>query len=122
MILVRKRAAEDPITVEDSQNEEETTQEERRANEGLSFEEDGQEVVTAVDEDNTRRDYIIDLEEENAELGIEFRKQLDEIGQTSISEMEPRAKLLKLKMTTQVERSSNRILEKHLQNVNEMKQ
>ena len=100
--------------VEEPRDQVVNVQEESRVTGGLRLNEECREGDAGVGDDGTCRDNVTDLEEGDAELENEFLKQLKEIGQTSICKIEPRERL-KLKMTTPVERSSNRTLEKYLE-------
>ena len=116
LILARKRATEELKMVEESRDEAKNVQEVRRVTGGLGLNKECQKWDAGVGEDKTCGDKVTDSEEGDAELENKFLKQLKEIVKTSIYKIQPRERLLKLKMTTEVERSSNRILEKYLQN------
>ena len=62
---------------------------------------------------------MIELEEGDVELERQFVKLRNTLEETTLNEIEQREKLLKVRITPKVEGSANRIIEKHMKNVEE---
>lgn len=119
LILVRERTAREQVVEETVHDEIINVHEQLRPIDDINTNEAEGEVVREEDYDMFD-DPVTELEEGDADLEREFVKQLNLLEKTTITEIEPREKLLKVRMTPKVEGSANRILEKHMKNVEEI--
>ena len=115
LIMVRERTAREQVAEDIVYDEVNNDDEQSWSIDDLKANETEGEVLR-------EEDYMFDnseteLQEGDADLEREFHKQLNVMEKTTITEIKPRDKLLKVRMTPKVEGSANRILEKHMKKV-----